>query len=65
MSKILEESIFKLNKYYDYDDIEYKGIRNVENLFNQSTDEGYYKPIKPKVLLMVITENIKVKEIKI
>ena len=44
----LEENLFKLNKYYDYDDIEYKGIRDVENLFNQSTDEDYYKPIKTK-----------------
>ena len=40
-----------LNEYYDYDDIEYKGIRNVANLlnrvvFNQSTKEDYYKPIK-------------------
>ena len=46
----LEESLFKLNKYYDYF-VEYKGIRDVGNLFNgvalsQSTDEGYYKPIK-------------------
>ena len=47
----LEESLFRLNKYYDYDDVEYKGIRDVENLFsevafNQSTDKHYYKPIK-------------------
>ena len=40
-----------LNEYYDYDDIEYKAIRNVANLlnrvvFNQSTNEDYYKPIK-------------------
>ena len=47
----LEEIIFKLNKYYDYDDFEYKGIRDAENLFygvvfNRSTDEDYYKPIK-------------------
>ena len=47
----LEKSLFKLNKYYDYDDFEYKGIRDVENLFNgvafnHSTDEDYYKPIK-------------------
>ena len=27
----LEKSLFKLNKYYDYDDIEYKGIRDIEN----------------------------------
>ena len=44
----LEKSPFKLNKYYDYDDVEYKGIRDVENLFNQSNDEDYYKPIKTK-----------------
>ena len=30
----LEKSLFKLNKYYDCDDIEYIGIRDVENLFN-------------------------------
>ena len=46
----LEESLFKFNKYYDCV-IEYKWIRVVGNLFNgvalnQSTDEGYYKPIK-------------------
>ena len=34
-----EESLFKLNKYYDYDDIKYKEIRDVENLFNWSTSE--------------------------
>ena len=44
----LEESLSKLKKYYDYDDAEYKGIRDVGNLFNQSTDEDYYKPIKTK-----------------
>ena len=42
----LEKSLFQLKKYYDYDDIEYKGIRDVGNLFNQSTDEDYYKPVK-------------------
>ena len=34
--------------YYDYDDVEYKRIRGVGNLFNQSIDEDYYKPIKTK-----------------
>ena len=33
---------------YDYDDAEYIGIRDIGNLFNQPTDEGYYKPIKTK-----------------
>ena len=42
--------LFKLNKYYDYDDFEYQGIRDVANLFNgtvfnQSIIEDYYKPI--------------------
>ena len=44
----LDGSLFKVNKYYDYDDIEYKGIRDVGNLSNQSTDEDYYKPTKTK-----------------
>ena len=41
----LEESFFKLNMYYDYDDDKYYGIRNIENLFGEF-DEDYYKPIK-------------------
>ena len=41
----LEESLFKLNMYYDYDDDKYYGIRNIENLFGEF-DEDYYKPIK-------------------
>ena len=41
----LEENISKTKKYYDYDDIEYKGIRN---LFDLSVDEDYYKPIIAK-----------------
>ena len=35
----LEESLSKLKKYYDYDDAEYKGIRHVGDLFNQSVDK--------------------------
>ena len=42
----LEESLFRHNKYYDCDDDEYKGIRDVGNLFNQSLDKDCYKPIK-------------------
>ena len=33
-----EELLSKIKKYYDYDDAEYKGIRDVGNLFNQSVD---------------------------
>ena len=30
----LEESLFKLKKYYDHDDIKYKAIRDAGTLFN-------------------------------
>ena len=40
-----EESLFNPKKYYDYDDTEYKGIRDVKDLFDLSTDEDYYKPV--------------------
>ena len=42
----LEKNLSKLKKYYDYHDIEYKGMRDVKNLFDSSIDEDYYKPIK-------------------
>ena len=41
----LEKRLSKLKKYYDYDDVEYKG-RDVKNLFNLSINEDYYEPIK-------------------
>ena len=41
----LEENLSKTKKYYDYDDIENKGIRNVRDLFDLSIDEDHYKPI--------------------
>ena len=44
----LEENLSKTKKYYDYDDIEYRGIRNVRNLFDLSIDEDYYKLIIAK-----------------
>ena len=40
-----------MKKYYDYDDIEYRGIRNVRDLFDFSIDEDYYKPITAKSAL--------------
>ena len=39
----LEENLSK--NYYDYDDTEYKGMRDVKGLFDLSIDEDYYKPI--------------------
>ena len=41
----LEERIYKLNKYYDYDDVKYRGIRDMKDLFDLSISEDYYKPI--------------------
>ena len=49
----LEKGLFKLNKYYDYDDTEYERMRDVANVFNGiasnvSNHEDYYKPIWTK-----------------
>ena len=41
----LEKSPDKLKKYYNYDDLDYKGITGIKDLFNEIT-EVYYKPIK-------------------
>ena len=40
----LDERITRLGKYHDYDDFEYKGIKDIENLFKISIDKDYYKP---------------------
>ena len=47
--KTLEEDINGLEKhrYRDNSDLDYKGIRQIENLLNE-IDEEYYKPIKTK-----------------
>ena len=41
----LEEKLSGLKKYYDYDDAEYKGIKDIEGLFDLSIGENYYEPI--------------------
>ena len=46
--KEIEKSLSRFKKYYDYDDAEYIGIRDIGNLFNQSTDKDYYQPVKTK-----------------
>ena len=48
------KSLFRLKKYYDYDDTEFTEIRDIGNLFDE-TDEDITNQRKPKVLLMVIT----------
>ena len=35
----------KNKKDYDYDDIEYRGIKDISDLFDLSISEDYYKPI--------------------
>ena len=39
----LDEKIRKLDRYYHDDDFEYKGIKNIEDLFRLSISEDYYK----------------------
>ena len=41
----LVKKIYELNKYYDYDDVKYRGIRDIKDLFDLSIGEDCYKPI--------------------
>ena len=38
----------KEHKYHDCDDLDYYGIRYIENLFDNVNDDDYYKPILVK-----------------
>ena len=44
----LEKSLSNFKKYRPQDDFEHKSLRDIRNLFNQSIDEDYYKPIRTK-----------------
>ena len=44
----LEKRLLELEKYRDHDDYEYKGIKDIKDLFKLSIDEDYYKPILVK-----------------
>ena len=44
----LHKKLLKLDKYHDYDEFEYRGIKNMHNLFNLSIGKDYYKPILVK-----------------
>ena len=37
--------MLKLDKYHYHDDYEYRGIKNIQNLFKLSFDKDHYKPI--------------------
>ena len=63
-SKSTSKYLDELDKYHDYDDFEYKGIKNIENLFKISIDKDYYKPKLNKVVIIKIMLNMKVKEIR-
>ena len=51
-----------LDKYRDYDDYEYKGIKNIKDLFKTSINKDHYKPNKTKII--ITTLNMKVEEIE-
>ena len=44
----LEGKLSRLRRYYDHDDVEYKGIKDIECLFDLSIGKDYYKPIITK-----------------
>ena len=44
----LDKKILKLEKYHNYDDHEYKGIKDIKGLFKPSIDKDYYKPVLVK-----------------
>ena len=39
----LNKKILKLEKYHDHNDYEYRGIKNIKDLFKLSIDKNYYK----------------------
>ena len=39
----LDKKILKLDEYRDYDDYEYKGIKNIKDLFKTSISKDHYK----------------------
>ena len=44
----LDKKKLKLDKHHEYDDYEYKGIKDIKDLFKLSVDKDYYKPILVK-----------------
>ena len=44
----LNNKILKSEKYHHHDDYEYRGIKNIKDLFKLSIDKDYYKPILVK-----------------
>ena len=44
----LDKKILELQKYRHHDDYEYRGIKNIKDLFKLSIYKDYYKPILVK-----------------
>ena len=44
----LEKKLIELKKYHDHDDDEYRGIKDIKDLFKLPIDEDYYKPVLSK-----------------
>ena len=44
----LEKKLLELEKYRDHDDYEYKGIKDIKDLFKLSINDDHYKPILVK-----------------
>ena len=51
-------------KYHDLDDLDYYGIRDIENLFDNIDDDDYYKPIFVKSSFKEIINITKAEVIK-
>ena len=41
----LEKKLLELEKYRDHDDFEYRGTKDIKDLFKLSIDDDHYKPI--------------------
>ena len=54
----LEEKIRKLDKYYHDDDFEFRGIRNMQDLFKLRIDKDNQYESKGDKILSVIIYNI-------
>ena len=51
-------------KYHDRDDLDYHGIRDIENLFDTDNNDDYYKPILVESFLMETINIMKAEVIK-
>ena len=44
----LDKKVLKLDEYHDHDGYEYKGIKDIKDLFRLSIDKDHYKPVLVK-----------------